>query len=53
MVPLGVDKTVDKIKLMEGRSSGIRKAVLTAFSRARSHLSVVQDQPDSDLSDVD
>ncbi|XP_046872960.1 bromodomain-containing protein 1-like [Hypomesus transpacificus] len=53
MVPLGVDRTVDKIKLMEGRSSSIRKAVLTAFSRARSHLSVVQDQPDSDLSDVD
>ncbi|CAL8385842.1 unnamed protein product [Gadus morhua 'NCC'] len=53
MVPLGVDKTVDKIKLMEGRSSGVRKAVQVAFSRAMSHLNITQDPPPSDLSDVD
>ncbi|CAL8242148.1 unnamed protein product [Merluccius merluccius] len=53
MAPLGVDKTVDKIKLMEGRSSGVRKAVQVAFSRAMSHLNITQDPPPSDLSDVD
>ncbi|XP_018585679.1 bromodomain-containing protein 1-like isoform X2 [Scleropages formosus] len=53
MVPLGVDKTIDKIKMMEGRTSSIRKAVQTAFSRAMNHLRRVQDEPVSDLSDVD
>ncbi|XP_062852526.1 bromodomain-containing protein 1 isoform X2 [Trichomycterus rosablanca] len=53
MVPLGIDKTIDKIKLMEGRTSSIRKAVQTAFTRAMNHLSRVQDEPSSDLSDVD
>lgn len=53
MVPLGIDKTIDKIKMMEGRSSGIRKAVHIAFTRAMNHLSIVQDEPASDLSDMD
>lgn len=53
MVPLGIDKTIDKIKLMEGRTSSIRKAVQIAFSRAMNHLSLVQDVQVSDLSDVD
>ncbi|KAI4887824.1 hypothetical protein NFI96_006697 [Prochilodus magdalenae] len=53
MVPLGIDKTIDKIKMMEGRTSAIRKAVQIAFSRAMNHLSRVQDEPTSDLSDVD
>lgn len=53
MVPLGIDKTIDKIKIMEGRSSAIRKAVQTAFNRAMNHLNRVQDEPISDLSDVD
>ncbi|XP_073695043.1 bromodomain-containing protein 1 [Garra rufa] len=53
MVPLGIDKTIDKIKMMEGRTSSIRKAVQTAFNRAMNHLSRVQDEPMSDLSDVD
>ncbi|XP_061617487.1 bromodomain-containing protein 1 isoform X2 [Phyllopteryx taeniolatus] len=53
MVPLGIDKTIDKIKMMEGRTSGIRKAVQVAFSRAMNHLSIVRDEPVSDLSDVD
>ncbi|XP_061107988.1 bromodomain-containing protein 1-like isoform X1 [Conger conger] len=53
VVPLGIDKTIDKIKMMEGRTSSIRKAVQTAFTRAMNHLSRVQDRPVSDLSDVD
>ncbi|XP_076152408.1 bromodomain-containing protein 1-like [Alosa pseudoharengus] len=53
MVPLGMDKTIDKIKMMEGRTSAVRKAVQVAFSRAMNHLSRVQDEPISDLSDVD
>ncbi|KAJ8006867.1 hypothetical protein DPEC_G00111670 [Dallia pectoralis] len=53
MVPLGMDKTIDKIKMMEGRTSSIRKAVKTAFNRAMNHLSIVQDEPVSDMSDVD
>lgn len=48
-----MDKTIDKIKMMEGRTSSIRKAVQVAFSRAMNHLSIVQDEPVSDLSDVD
>ena len=48
-----MDKTIDKIKMMEGRTSSIRKAVQIAFSRAMNHLSIVQDEPVSDLSDVD
>uniref|UniRef100_A0A4W5NJL7 Bromodomain containing 1 n=1 Tax=Hucho hucho TaxID=62062 RepID=A0A4W5NJL7_9TELE len=53
MVPLGIDKTIDKIKMMEGRTSSIRKAVQMAFKRAMNHLSIVQDEPVSDMSDVD
>ncbi|MEQ2214116.1 hypothetical protein XENOCAPTIV_003677, partial [Xenoophorus captivus] len=53
MVPLGVDKTIDKIKMMEGRTSSVRKAVQIAFSRAMNHLNLVQDEQVSDLSDVD
>ncbi|MBN3298349.1 bromodomain-containing protein 1 isoform X1 [Amia ocellicauda] len=53
MVPLGIDKTIDKIKMMEGRTSSVRKAVRTAFERAMSHLSRVQGEPASDFSDVD
>ncbi|KAG1932757.1 bromodomain-containing protein 1-like isoform X3 [Pimephales promelas] len=53
MFPLGIDKTIDKIKMMEGRTSAIRKAVQTAFNRAMNHLTHVQDEPVSDLSDID
>ncbi|XP_062317862.1 bromodomain-containing protein 1-like isoform X1 [Osmerus eperlanus] len=48
MVPFGVHKTVDKFKLAEGRSSGVRKAVQTAFNRAMSHLIQAQDRPGVD-----
>ncbi|XP_006157659.2 bromodomain-containing protein 1 isoform X2 [Tupaia chinensis] len=53
MVPLGVDEAIDKLKMMEGRSSGIRKAVRVAFDRAMNHLSRVHGEPASDLSDID
>lgn len=53
MVPLGIEKTIDKLKMMEGRTSSIRKAVQTAFDRAMNHLSRVQGEPVSDFSDVD
>ncbi|TRY82279.1 hypothetical protein DNTS_009381 [Danionella cerebrum] len=43
MVPFGIDKTVDKRKLLEGRTSGIRKAVQSAFTRAMNHSSLVQE----------
>ncbi|XP_023113410.1 bromodomain-containing protein 1 isoform X5 [Felis catus] len=53
MVPLGMDETIDKLKMMEGRNSSIRKAVRVAFDRAMSHLSRVHGEPTSDLSDID
>ncbi|CAH6791315.1 bromodomain-containing protein 1 isoform X2 [Phodopus roborovskii] len=53
MVPLGVDETIDKLKMMEGRNSSIRKAVRIAFDRAMNHLSRVHGEPASDLSDID
>ncbi|XP_022279988.1 bromodomain-containing protein 1 isoform X5 [Canis lupus familiaris] len=53
MVPLGMDETIDKLKMMEGRNSSIRKAVRVAFDRAMSHLSRVHGEPSSDLSDID
>lgn len=53
MVAFGINKTVDKLKLKEGRSSGIRKAVQTAFQRAMSHRSQVGDGPSSEPCDVD
>lgn len=43
MVPFGIDKTLDRSKMLEGRTSGIRKAVQSAFNRAMNHLSLVQD----------
>lgn len=48
MVPFGINKTLDNIKMLEGRSSSIRKAVQCAFSRAMNHLSLVQDLSDGD-----
>ncbi|XP_071993337.1 bromodomain and PHD finger-containing protein 3 isoform X3 [Engystomops pustulosus] len=38
---LGVDDTVDKLKMLEGRKTSIRKSVQVAFDRAMSHLSRV------------
>ncbi|KAG5830538.1 hypothetical protein ANANG_G00311730 [Anguilla anguilla] len=53
MVPLGMDKAVDQVKMAEGRTSSARKAVQTAFDRAASYLSRARDEPASDLSDLD
>ncbi|XP_018111298.1 bromodomain-containing protein 1 isoform X5 [Xenopus laevis] len=53
MVPLGVDETIDKLKMMEGRNSSIRKAVRVAYDRAINHLSRVQGESVSDFSDID
>ncbi|XP_062855199.1 bromodomain and PHD finger-containing protein 3 isoform X2 [Trichomycterus rosablanca] len=38
LLPLGVDDTADKLRLMEGRKSSIRKSVQVAYDRAMSHL---------------
>ncbi|XP_072327554.1 bromodomain-containing protein 1-like isoform X3 [Scyliorhinus torazame] len=53
VVPLGIDETIDKIKMMEGRTSSIRKSVRVAFERAMLHRSRVQGDQTSDLSDID
>ncbi|XP_056429686.1 bromodomain-containing protein 1 isoform X3 [Hyla sarda] len=53
MVPLGIDETIDKLKMMEGRNSSIRKAVRVAYDRALNHLSRVQGESVSDFSDID
>ncbi|XP_057185880.1 bromodomain-containing protein 1b isoform X1 [Triplophysa rosa] len=43
MVPFGIDQMLDKSKMLEGKTSSIRKAVQSAFNRAMNHLSLVQD----------
>lgn len=43
MVPFGIDKTLDKSKMLEGRTPSIRRAVQSAFNRAMNHLSLIQD----------
>ncbi|XP_027755684.1 bromodomain and PHD finger-containing protein 3 isoform X3 [Empidonax traillii] len=40
--PLGVDDTVDKLKMMEGRKTSIRKSVQVAYDRAMIHMRRVQ-----------
>ncbi|CAN2389943.1 Enhancer of polycomb-like [Pristimantis euphronides] len=42
VVPLGSDDTVDKLKMLEGRKTSIRKSVQVAYDRAMSHLSRVR-----------
>ncbi|XP_026865797.2 bromodomain and PHD finger-containing protein 3 isoform X1 [Electrophorus electricus] len=42
LLPLGVDDTVDKLRLMEGRKTSIRKSVQVAYDRALMHLSRVR-----------
>ncbi|XP_043932469.1 bromodomain and PHD finger-containing protein 3 isoform X2 [Protopterus annectens] len=42
VLPLGVDDTNDKLKLMEGRKTSIRKSVQVAYDRAMIHMSRVQ-----------
>ncbi|XP_077151518.1 bromodomain and PHD finger-containing protein 3 isoform X3 [Ranitomeya variabilis] len=42
VLPLGADDTVDKLKMLEGRKTSIRKSVQVAYDRAISHLSRVR-----------
>ncbi|XP_023687084.2 bromodomain and PHD finger-containing protein 3 isoform X2 [Paramormyrops kingsleyae] len=42
LLPLGVDDTADKLRMMEGRKTSIRKSVQVAYDRAMVHLSRVQ-----------
>ncbi|XP_042191159.1 bromodomain-containing protein 1 isoform X2 [Callorhinchus milii] len=53
VVPLGIDETIDKIKMMEGRTSSIRKSVRIAFDRAMLHQCRVRGEQTSDFSDID
>ncbi|CAK6955056.1 bromodomain and PHD finger-containing protein 3 isoform X1 [Scomber scombrus] len=41
VTPLGVDDTADKLRIMEGRKSSIRKSVQVAYDRAIMHQSRV------------
>ncbi|CAB1336195.1 unnamed protein product, partial [Coregonus sp. 'balchen'] len=53
LVPLGVDRELDKEKMLEGRKSNIRKSVQVAYHRAMQHRNKVQGDPSSDTSDSD
>ncbi|XP_029994117.1 bromodomain and PHD finger-containing protein 3 isoform X2 [Sphaeramia orbicularis] len=41
VTPLGIDDTADKLRMMEGRKSSIRKSVQVAYDRAMIHQSRV------------
>ncbi|KAK2842737.1 hypothetical protein Q5P01_012937 [Channa striata] len=41
MAPFGINPTLDRIKLMEARSSHVRKAVRLAFDQATNHMNHV------------
>lgn len=40
---MGIDDTVDRLRLMEGKKPNVRKSVHTAYDRAMTHLSHVQE----------
>ncbi|MGH0164393.1 UNVERIFIED_CONTAM: hypothetical protein FKN15_069017 [Acipenser sinensis] len=42
VMPLGVEDTMDKLRMMEGRKTSIRKSVQVAYDRAMMHLSRVR-----------
>lgn len=42
LLPLGMDDTVDKLRLMEGKKPSVRKSVHTAYDRAIVHLNHVR-----------
>ncbi|XP_030639331.1 bromodomain and PHD finger-containing protein 3 [Chanos chanos] len=42
VLPLGVDDTADKLRMMEGKKTSIRKSVQVAYDRAMIHLSRVR-----------
>lgn len=39
---MGIDDTVDKLRLMEGKKPSVRKSVHTAYDRAMVHLNHVR-----------
>lgn len=42
LIPLGMDDTADKLRMMEGRKTSIRKSVQVAYDRAMMHQSRVR-----------
>lgn len=44
VLPLGVDDTADKLRMMEGKTTSIRKSVQVAYDRAMIHLSRVREE---------
>ncbi|XP_068125544.1 bromodomain and PHD finger-containing protein 3 [Hyperolius riggenbachi] len=42
LLPLGAEDTVDKLKMLEGRKTSIRKSVQVAYDRAMTHLNRVK-----------
>ncbi|XP_053326065.1 peregrin isoform X1 [Spea bombifrons] len=53
LVPLGVNRELDKEKMLEGRKSNIRKSVQIAYGRAMQHRNKVQGEQSSDSSESD
>ncbi|XP_040264446.1 peregrin isoform X1 [Bufo bufo] len=53
LVPLGINRELDKEKMLEGRKSNIRKSVQIAYDRAVQHRNKVQGAPSSDTSESD
>ncbi|XP_075690197.1 peregrin isoform X2 [Rhinoderma darwinii] len=53
LVPLGMNRELDKEKMLEGRKSNIRKSVQIAYDRAMQHRNKVQGAPSSDTSESD
>lgn len=42
LLPMGMDDTVDKLRLMEGKKPSVRKSVHAAYDRAMAHLNHVR-----------
>ncbi|XP_063797061.1 peregrin isoform X2 [Pseudophryne corroboree] len=53
LVPLGMNRELDKEKMLEGRKSNIRKSVQIAYDRAMQHRNKVQGAPSSETSESD
>ncbi|CAB1314675.1 unnamed protein product [Coregonus sp. 'balchen'] len=50
LLPMGMDDTVDKLRLMEGKKPSVRKSVHTAYDRAMIHLNHVMNHVKGNLS---
>ncbi|KAM9327213.1 peregrin isoform 2-T2 [Gastrophryne carolinensis] len=53
LVPLGLNRELDKEKMLEGRKSNIRKSVQIAYERAMQHRNKVQGAQSSETSESD